>query len=238
MIRPPAARTLAALAVSAAVAAALAVPDARAEAARHLTVSGQGRVEVAPDMAVVTIGVRTQADTARAALSANSQQMAAVLARLRATGIEPRDIQTGALSLGPLYEYPDSRAPRLVGFEASNEVVVRVRALDTVGAVLDTAVEDGANTLGGLVFTLAEPGPVRDAALAAAVREARRKAEIMAESAGVTLGPVVSITEAGGFDGPQPMPRMAMAEAAPAVPVEAGAIGYSATVTMVWSLAD
>lgn len=231
-------RPLATVPLAALLAAALAAPVALAEEAPRLTVTGQGRIEVAPDMAVVMIGVRTQAETARAAMSANSQRMAAVLARLREAGIEPRDLQTGGLNLGPRYDYRDNRTPRLLGFEATNQVTVRVRALDTVGAVLDTAVQDGANSLGGLSFTLADPGPVRDAALAAAVREARRKAEIMAEAAGVALGRIVSITEAGGFDGPQPMPRMAMAEAAPAVPVEAGEIGYSASVTIVWALGD
>jgi uncharacterized protein YggE len=233
---PLAALPLAALLLAVPVAAVLLAPAAQAETPRHLTVTGEGRIEVTPDMALVTIGVRTQAKTAQAALAANSERMAAVLAQLRAAGIAPRDLQTGSLSLGPRYEYHDNRAPRLVGFEASNEVTARVRALDSLGAVLDAAVADGANVLGGLTFTLADPGPARDAALAGAVREARRKAEIMAGAAGVALGPVVSIAEAGGFAPPLPMPRMAMEAAA--VPIEAGEIAYAASVTVVWALAD
>ena len=204
----------------------------------HLTVTGEGRAEAVPDLAVVTLGVTTQGATAAAALAENSARLSAVLARLRAAGVADRDLQTSGLSLGPRYDYGDNRPPRLAGYEATNQLAVRVRALDTLGAILDAAVTDGANTLGGLAFSLSDPQAARDAALAAAVAEARRRAAIMAEAAGVTLGPVLSISEQVAFAGPQPMPRMAMADAAPAVPVAAGEVGYAATVTIVYGIAE
>ncbi len=210
-----------------------------AETPARLAVTGTGRVDAAPDMAVVTLGVQTQARTAAQALADNNARLASVIARLREAGIAPRDVQTSGLSLGPRYDYGDGRTPRLVGYEASNQLSVRVRALDTLGTVLDAAVSDGANTLGGLTFTLADPGPARDAALAAAAADARRKAQLMAEAAGVRLGRVLEITEHGGYAPPQPMLRAAMADAAPAsVPVEAGEISYSATVGIVYALAE
>ncbi|MFN3644230.1 MAG: SIMPL domain-containing protein [Gemmobacter sp.] len=231
---------LSALPLAVAAVLSLSLAAARADdVPAHLTVTGEGRVDAAPDMAIVTLGVQTQAETAAGALAANSERLAAVIERLRAGGIEPRDLQTSGLNLGPRYEYRDNRAPRLVGYEASNQLVVRVRALDRVGAILDAAVADGANTLGGLSFTLADPQPVRDGALAAAVGEARRKAAIIAEAAGITLGPIVSISEQVAYSGPQPMPRLAMADAAEAaVPVEAGELRYAATVTLVYRIAD
>lgn len=204
----------------------------------RITVTGEGRAEAVPDLAVITIGVTTHADTAAAALAENSARLSAVLDRLRAAGVADRDLQTSGLSLGPRYDYGNNHPPRLEGYEATNQLAVRVRALDTLGAILDAAVTDGANTLGGLAFSLADPQGARDAALAAAVAEARRKAAIIAEAAGVRLGPVLSISEQVAFAGPQPMPRIAMAEAAPAVPVAAGEVGYAATVTIVYGIAD
>lgn len=204
----------------------------------RITVTGEGRAEAVPDLAVITIGVTTQADTAAAALAENSTRLSAVLDRLRAAGVADRDLQTSGLSLGPRYDYGGDRPPRLLGYEATNQLAVRVRALDALGAILDAAVADGANTLGGLSFSLADPQGARDAALAAAVAEARRKAAIIAEAAGVRLGPVLSISEQVAYAGPQPMPRMAMADAAPAVPVAAGEVGYAATVTIVYGIAE
>jgi uncharacterized protein YggE len=204
----------------------------------RITVTGEGRAEAVPDLAVVTIGVTTGADTAAAALAENSARLTAVLDRLRAAGVADRDLQTSGLSLGPRYDYGDNRPPRIVGYEATNNLAVRVRALDRLGAILDAAVADGANTLGGLAFSLSDPQGARDAALAAAVAEARRKAAIIAEAAGVRLGPVLSISEQVAYQGPQPMPRLAMAEAAPAVPVAAGEVGYAATVTIVYGIDD
>jgi uncharacterized protein YggE len=204
----------------------------------RITVTGEGRAEAVPDLAVVTIGVTTGADTAAAALAENNARLTAVLDRLRAAGVADRDLQTSGLSLGPRYDYGDNRPPRIVGYEATNQLAVRVRALDTLGAILDAAVADGANTLGGLAFSLSDPQAARDAALAAAVAEARRKATLIAEAAGVRLGPVLSISEQVAYAGPQPMPRLAMAEAAPAVPVAAGEVGYAATVTIVYGIDD
>jgi uncharacterized protein YggE len=206
--------------------------------APRITVTGEGRAEAVPDLAVITLGVTTQGATAAAALADNSTRLAAVLARLRAAGVADRDLQTSGLSLGPRYDYGNNRPPRLVGYEATNQLAVRVRALDALGTILDAAVTDGANTLGGLAFSLADPQAARDAALAAAVAEARRKAAIVAEAAGVTLGPVLSISEQVAYAGPQPMPRMAMADSAAAVPVAAGEVGYAATVTIVYGIAD
>ena len=127
-----------------------------------ISVTGEGQVEAAPDMATVAVGVQTDADTAAAAMAENSAKLAAVIERLKAAGIEPRDIQTSGLSLAPRYDYgqQDGTPPRLVGYSASNMVTVRVRALDTVGGVLDGVVADGANTLNGLSFGLADDRPL------------------------------------------------------------------------------
>lgn len=211
---------------------------AAAEAPRaRLSVTGEGRIDAAPDMAVITLGVETLAPTAAEALAENSARLGAVLDRLRAEGIAERDLQTSGLSLGPQMDYRQNQPPRVVGYSVSNMLTVRVRDLARLGAVLDLAVSDGATNFNGLGFALAEPGPALDAARVAAVREARRKAEMMAAAAGLRLGPVLEMSEYASAPDPRPMMRMAPVamEAAP-VPVAQGEVSYAVSVSVVWAL--
>jgi uncharacterized protein YggE len=214
---------------------------AMADEGPRLTVTGEGRVDTAPDMATISLGVTTEGDTARAALDANNAQLDAVLDRLRAAGIEDRDMQTTGLSLNPRYNYDQSSGGgnQITGFTASNAVTVRVRALDALGGILDASVGDGANTLNGLSFGLADPVPATDEARKRAVADARRKAELYAAAAGVSLGAVQSISEQMSFGGPMPM---AMADAGFAkeasVPVATGEVGMAAQVTIVYAISQ
>ena len=200
-----------------------------------ITVTGDGSVTVVPDLATVSLGVMTIGATAGEALSANSAQVQAVMDRLTAAGIDAKDIQTSNLSLNPNYMNNDgSQAPQIQNYTASNMVTVIVRKLDTTGTVLDAAVKDGANTLNGLTFGLADQRPSQDKARVAAVADAKAKAALLAEAAGVKLGTIVSITEGGNSGGPVPMFRMAADSTA--VPVSGGTLDISASVTMVWAL--
>lgn len=201
----------------------------------QISVTGEGEVAAAPDLATITLGVTTEARTAAEALAANSAALAAVVANLKAAGIEPRDIQTTGLSLNPVWSGYSDRPQRIEKFQAVNGVTVRVRDIARTGAVLDAAVKDGANTLNGLSFGMADPRPLLDEARARAVADARRRAELLAAAAGVTLGRVLTIGEAGGYAPPAPMYRSdAMVAAAP--PVEGGEVTIRAQVTVVWEL--
>ena len=200
-----------------------------------ITVTGEASVTVVPDLATVTLGVMTIGATAGEALSANSAAVKGVMDRLTAAGIDARDIQTSNLSLNPNYMVSDGMtAPLIQNYTASNMVTVVVRKLDTTGAVLDAAVKDGANTLNGLSFGLADQRPAQDKARVAAVADAKARAALLAEAAGVKLGGIVSISEGGSYQPPQPMFRMAAdSEAAP---VSGGTLDITASVTMVWAI--
>jgi uncharacterized protein len=207
-----------------------------------ISVTGEGRINVAPDMATIMLGVTTEADTAKAAMDANSERLAGAIAALKAAGVEDKDIQTTGLNLGPRYDYNRTKSDgtaQITGFVASNNVTVRVRALAGLGDVLDAVVTDGANTLNGVAFGLQNPDPALDEARKAAVADARRKAELYAAAAGVKLGTIQSIGEQSGYAPPMPM---AMAEASFAkdasVPVAAGEVGVTASVSIVWLLAE
>ena len=210
--------------------------EAVAERPRQISVTGQGQVDVAPDMAVVRIGVTHQSEVAAEALQQTSDALARMLERLTGLGIEARDVQTANLSLNPVWRDSSDgrRQPEPWGFEASNVVSLRLRDLAQVGAVLDALVSDGANRLEGISFALQEPQAVQDEARRLAVADAQRKAALYAEAAGVTLGPVLSLSE-GHDAAPRPM-MMDMAMRAEAVPVAAGEVGLRASVQMVFGV--
>lgn len=231
-------RTLSVLMISAALAL-NSLPALAEGPARTVTVTGEGTVEAAPDQAVISLGVTTQGDTAASALAANNAALAKVMDRLRAAGIEDRDMQTSNLSLNPNWTgYDAGQTPTISGYVASNMLTIRVRVLASLGAVLDAAVTDGANTLNGLTFGLSDPKPATDLARKEAMQDAAARAALLVEAAGATLGPVVTITEGGSFSPPMPMFRADAAASPGAVPVAGGELGISASVTVVYEIAQ
>lgn len=203
----------------------------------RITVTGEGRVEVPPDMATVSLGVTTEAATAAAAMAANSDELARVLARLRAAGIAERDLQTSSLSLNPNWHHGQgAESPRIIGYVASNQLTVRVRDLGGLGAVLDAAVKDGANTLNGVSFGVTDPAPLMAEARKRAVADALARAELLTEAAGVALGPVEAIIEGGPAGGMPPMYRGAPIAMEASVPMAEGELSVSAAVTVVWQI--
>jgi len=197
-----------------------------------VTVTGEATVAVAPDAAVIRIGVTSQDKTAREASEANAKQMTAVLAAIKDTGIADRDVQTSRLSLQPQYEPNKSGTARLTGFQATNQVTVRIRDIDKLPVFLDRAIAAGANEMSGIEFVISEQSKLLDRARDDAIADARRKAELYAQAAGSKLGPVVSITEEGSATPPRPMQAMR----AGAVPIAPGEQTLRATVTVSYEL--
>jgi uncharacterized protein len=212
---------------------------AQTQSPATISVSGEGRVASNPDMATISLGVTTFGDTAAAAMATNSEELAKVMANLTAAGIEAKDIQTTGLMLNPNWSYDASGTNGTInGYTAMNMVNVRVRALDSLGGVLDAAVKDGANTLNGLTFGIADPQPVNDEARKLAVADAVRKAGLLAEAAGVKLGSVMAISEQTGYTDPSPMLRADYSSAPKGVPVAGGEVAVTVMVNMTWALAQ
>jgi hypothetical protein len=206
-----------------------------------ISVVGEGLAAARPDMAVISVGVVAQAPRARDALAQNSKSMTDVIASVKDAGIEARDIETSQISLRPQYSYPGQgsrEAPRLVGYEASNNLSIRVRSFDKLGGLLDSLVTSGANQIRGVELTIAEPGPLRDQARSAAMKDAIRKAEILADAAGVRIVRLFSAAEEVA-DAPRPIAMRMTADAAQRapVPVEAGEQEIRARVTAVFEIA-
>ena len=210
---------------------------------RLISLTGQGEVTATPDMAVLSLGVVSEDRTARQALLANTRAMTALTGAMKEAGVEPKDLQTAGFNVSPKYSRPRPRqneqpqAPEIVGYSVRNTLSVRIRKLASAGEILDKAVSLGSNAISGLTFTVAEPKPLQNAARKAAMADALEKARLYAQAAGVSLGPIQSITEAGGGRPPQPE-RMARAQVAfdSAVPIEAGELTFRAQVSVVWEI--
>lgn len=205
-----------------------------------LTVSAEGQVEGAPDIATVNMGVTTEGRTAQEALQANSTRMDALVQTLRRAGVAERDIQTSNISVNPQYVYGDGVPPRITGYQASNTLNARVRNLARVGAIMDAAISAGGNTLNGVSFGVDDPEPRLNEARREAMTRARARADLYAQAAGMRVNRILSISE--GYGAP-PMPVIYRMEAramdgvpAPPPPVAPGEITTSAQVTVVFEL--
>ena len=161
------------------------------EPAPSITVVGSATASAPPDTAEVTAGVVTQAATAAQALTQNSAVMDRVLKAVTALGIAERDVRTSGVSVMPQRAQPQpgrQQPTDIVGYEVTNQVHVRVRNIAILGGLLDTLVGQGANALGGIAFSIADPSPLLMEARARAIADARRKADAYTTAAGVKLG--------------------------------------------------
>jgi uncharacterized protein len=201
-----------------------------------ISVTGEASISVPPDIAFVDAGVATDAKTAHEASEANNVAMGKVMAALKSASVDSRDIQTSRLSLQPQYAPNRSGPSPIVGYRASNRVTVRIHDVTKVANVIDTLVGAGANDIGNVNFEVSQASKLLDDAREKAVADARRKAEIYARAAGVTLGAPVSISEEGA---PQPAFRgkmaMPMATAAP-TPIAQGEETLSVSVSVTWAI--
>lgn len=193
-----------------------------------ITVAGNGSVAAVPTTAVLSLGVDARAATARAALAANAREMRQVIDAVKTAG--GRQVGTQAVSLSQVL----GQNGEPTGFAASNVVSATVE-LDRAGAVIDAAVEAGANQVSGLTLSVADQGKLYRQALRAAVADARLSAETIAAAAGRPLGKVTSVVEGGGVT-PGPLFEKA-AVADTGTPIEAGTQQTTASVTVVFALA-
>ena len=202
-----------------------------------ISVTGEATVSVPPDQAQIDGGVTSEAKTAREASEANNAAMSKVLSALKGAGIDAKDTQTSRLSLQPQFaaNYKSSdRTSGIISFRASNRVTVKLRDVTKVANVIDVLVGAGANEIGGINFTVTQASKHLDEAREKAIADARRKAEIYAKAAGVTLGEPISIAEEGAavpaFRSKMAAPMAAGAQVAP------GEETLSVTVSVSWAI--
>ncbi len=203
----------------------------------RIIVTGDGSVTVPPDYAEIASGATNQAKTAKEASDANAKVIVALNAALKNDGIAANDVQTLRFSVSPVYGTPQQNSPpKLVGFSVSNELRIKVRQIGRVGEILDSLIQAGATDSGSVQFLHSNMSQVLDRARQAAMMDARRKAELYAQSAGLKLGGVAWVTEVPASTAPTPFPMRAYA-AAGAVPISAGADTLSVQITVGYEIA-
>ena len=189
-------------------------------------VTGEGSISLEPDLVLLTVGVETIAKTVAEARAEAAVAMDAVVAAVKAHGLEDRDIQTQSFNIWPRYEYPEvivggdgSRKQVLTGYTVSNLARIKVRNVDGVGAIIDDAAEAGGDAIRihSIDFTIEDPEPYMERLREEAVADARAKADHLAALSGVQVGDLVYIGEAGAAPPPGPVFResaMMMADSA------------------------
>ncbi|MBO1907533.1 SIMPL domain-containing protein [Microvirga sp. 3-52] len=239
-------RLLLTLAMIAALGSPAAAEDLSRPPPGRVSMAGDGEAFGSPDMATFSAGVVSIAPTAQVALDQNTNTISSVLAALRGAGIEARDLASSGFSVQSRFVYPQSKPgqpaepPKLDGYEVRNSVTVKVRDLGRLGAILDLAVQNGANQVGGIGFDIQDKDALLDQARQDAIADAQRKAEKAARAAGLKLGRVLALSETVQQFPPRPMGSDAMsfrAAGAP-VPVEPGERKIGAHVEMTWQIAE
>jgi uncharacterized protein YggE len=202
-----------------------------------IIVQGEGKVNAAPDMAIIVLGVETRNLSASDAVAENARLMSSTIAALLDAGVEEKNIQTSQFSLTTRTEdkpfEADEAEERLPPeFIATNRVTVRINNTENIGSVLDAAVAAGSNSIQRISFDLQNPQPEKDQALALAVKDARRKADIIAMAAGVNLSKILEISE--GYASISPRGEVAFAFAP--TPIQAGELEITASVTTTYEV--
>ena len=207
----------------------------------QISVNARGEIQVTPDRARIQLGVETEAKSAAEAAAMNSRKQTAVLAAIRALGIPQSAITTLNYSVFPVQRWNErDRITELVGYQVSNIVQVDAQKIEQAGPIIDAALKAGANRVANLEFRLSDQARFRDSALALAVQNAKRQAEVAASAAG---GRILDLLEINVMDMERPEPRpMAMAamksaDAAAPTPVSEGTMSVSVMITTRWRYA-
>ena len=203
-----------------------------------VTVTGSATVSATADYAVVSLGVDTFNQAVSVAMKENAAHIDAVLAALKNAGIDEKDIVTDRFYVYTQYDYgtynEDGGNP-VRGYQVSNALSVTVREISAVGSVIDTAISAGANACNGIAFYSSQAGSANDEALAAAIAEGRRKADLSAQAAGMRLGNLVSVTESSGSYNGVRYAKTAVADAG-GTQIIADGLDFSASVVLIYEL--
>ncbi|TPW30350.1 SIMPL domain-containing protein [Pararhizobium mangrovi] len=205
-----------------------------------ITVTGEGTAKKAPDMAVITLTVLRQGETARAALDANNSAMGSVLSAMESDGIAEKDLQTSGFSIKPRYataknKDSNSESTQIVGYQVTNTLSVRIHDLSKVGDILDQSVSLGVNQGGNIRFTNEDPSAPMSEARKSAMNDAISKAKALTQAANVELGPIKLITEETNSMPPAPMAMMRAKQSGP-VPIQSGENEFQVTVNVTWEI--
>ena len=206
-----------------------------------ISVSGEGSIDLVPDLALLNVGVEAVSESVSEARDEAAQAMDAVIAAVKAQGLEDRDIQTRSFNIRPQYEYQNNRSI-LVGYTVNSSATVKIRDIDNVGPIIDDVAEAGGNAtrIDGIRFTVEDPKPHMADLREAAFQDAMAKAEHLATLAGVELGTLAFVTESSGVpvvrDATLEAMTLAAPAAAPSTSISGGELRISMHVQAVFAI--
>ena len=204
-------------------------------------VSGQGEVMAVPDLAELRLGVEAREDTVDEAIAQASEAMNKVMDALKANDVAEKDIQTQRFSIYPLTQWVERKEKEeIIGYRVTNMLVAKIRDIDKVGAVIDAAAKAGGDLtrIQGISFTIDDPTPYYKEARVEAVKDAKSKAQQLADSAGVKLGDPTYISEGTTYRSP-PVMEYAKGGGAPSpeTPISPGELEIVVNVQIAYALA-
>lgn len=200
-------------------------------------VTGEGKVSVPPDVALINVGVQAQASSVKEAQEQLNFNINKVSEAIKKLGVEAKDIQTTNYNINPNYNYL-SGSPRITGYTASSNLSIKVRQIDKANEVVDTATTNGANQVGGISFEVDDKTKAENEAREKAVAEAKKNAEQASKIAGFKLGKIINYSENFG-GGPIPIPLRAMSQGASEqtpTQVESGSLEITVNVTLSYQI--
>lgn len=207
---------------------------------RQISVMGRGKVSAVPDQARIWVRVSEEGMKVDTLTQQVRQKMEAVLKVIKGQGIADKDIQTQSYQVTPKMEWRNGRSTRN-GYTASNQVEVKIHDLKKVGTILAAVTDAGANDINGPQFEFENPQELERKALSQALADAKAKATLLAQTAGVSLGEVITIQE-GAISRPGPRPMMMraaamqVADAAASEPIASGEEAIEANLTAQFGL--
>ena len=218
---------------------------------KTMSVSGTGTVDLEPDLASITIGVRSEAADAAEALAMNNEKISAVIQSMLSLGVAAEDIRTQNFSIysyenqpprevmleeGPIEETPIKETTVTKTYAIENTVTVIVRDLDSLGTVLSTVVEQGANTIYGIAFDVADRAAALEEARVSAIEDAQNRAQAIAKAADIKLGNIqtIDLTESS-ISATRDQAAVEMAQGGSPVPIESGTMNIQVTVSLTYS---
>lgn len=215
----------------------VAAAKGEAELARTITVTGQGSMEVEPDIAYIQMGIQTRAETAQAAQSANAEAFQKLEQVLYETyKLDQQDVQTTAFHVNPEYHYSDKQGPKVVGYVVTHTIQVAYRDLDTIGPLLDAASQAGANQMNGIRFGTEKSEQYEMDVLAKAMANARAKAEVIAKTENRKIQEVLHVSQGQASmpdNGVFPVRKMELvSEQAASTSISTGQLTITTTVTV------
>ena len=207
---------------------------------KTIVVSGEGKAYAKPDVAIITLGVKTEAPKSDDAVNQNNVKMNAIIAAVKALSIDEKDIQTTAYNLYPVYDYTEQSGRKLTGYSLDQQVTIKVRSFDKISSVLDAGTKNGANNVGNLQIIVDNPEKVKAEARDNAIIAAKQKATEMAKSSGLKLGKVIDIQE-NNYYAPTPIAygagkMMENSLAVPTADIQAGQDEFSITVSLTYQV--